>query len=246
MSTQFRDLLEQVTAADVQTVPDRLDNGPERLIRNEETQETGIPETQIDDIDEILDSLVSVVMEIFNGTPSQIHEYCQKLLEAYPDLYDECAENDFFTKEDLIEIIIDLLEEGEDEEDILDEMGAPDTDNQYDETLFDTVLNYLALSGFNLNQDVYDVEDEDEEVNEAGIKPRFTTGQYNRKRRKFMKKSISNLRRTKVQRKQDNRKNRTVRRRYYRQNKQKIKRYMQQYRKAVNTGKHKVKIRRRT
>lgn len=90
-----------------------------------------------------------------------------------------------------------------------------------------------------------DLEYTDDAVNE-GVSRRMLPSHLNHKRRKFMKKSKSVLRREKVKRKRLNRINRMKRRRYYRANKLKIKSYQKSRNAMIKKGRHIVKLRRRT
>ena len=66
----------------------------------------------------------------------------------------------------------------------------------------------------------------------------------NKKKRKFMSKSASQLRREKSKRKRDQRQNKAKKKRYYKANKTKISAYQKSRSTAIKKGKHKVKKRR--
>lgn len=83
------------------------------------------------------------------------------------------------------------------------------------------------------------------DMNEA-VSRRMKTQDFNRKKRKFMQVSKSELRQTRSKRRKEARKSRSKRKRYYKANKQKIAAYQKSRRDAIKKGKHKVKKRRST
>lgn len=82
-------------------------------------------------------------------------------------------------------------------------------------------------------------------MNES-VSRRMKTTNYNRKKRKFMQVSRSELRQTRSERRKKARQTRSKRKRYYRANKQKVAAYQKSRREAIKKGKHKVKKRRST
>lgn len=220
----LQDLNEEVTSGDIQPVDTKI---------GLEKQKSNFYEDEYDYT--IDDQLVQITQEIFNASISEIHTYTELLVKEFCT---ECdvEEGEYYTKENLIQLIIELLEDGIDEEYILDVMGIPDSEfqgsDEEQEDFYELVLSYL-------NTLFVEVD-----INEQ-VTGRFTVKNYNRKKRKFMKNSKSVMDRTKTKRRQAQRQNRAARRQYYRKNKMKIKRYQKQRNKAIQQGKHKVKIRRR-
>jgi len=84
-----------------------------------------------------------------------------------------------------------------------------------------------------------------ETINE-GVSKRMMAKRFNRKKRKFMKTSAAELRRTQTIRKRENRAGRAGRLRYYRANKVKLAAYQKSRSDAIKKGKHKIKLRRKT
>lgn len=143
---------------------------------------------------------------------------------------------EFSALEELIYYCLLLLEEGYNSEDIFDLLDFEESDLHLSDEEVNYIFDEMYLVLDILDQEGFELEEA------AG---RFTSKNYNRKKRKFMKKSVQTLNREKTKRKITNRQNKTKRKQYYRANKAKIKRYNQAYRKAVKSGSHKVKIRKR-
>lgn len=232
--------------------PSPLDKTGKKLVDGQDSEDLEesydfdfeIPENDLENFSELdqeeLEDLTSeeflfwLGQIFYKGSPELIDKACSELhFEFYdtePDVQDEY---ETFTLSDLLYLVLELLEEGLDYDDILDLIE------------FEEVWSPLSDSEQNFIQDVVQnlFEDELDELDEA-IKPRFTSKQHNKKRRKFMQKSKAQLNREKVKRRQQNRLNKQKRKQYYRKNKNKIKLYQKQYRKAVKKGTHRVKVRR--
>jgi len=87
--------------------------------------------------------------------------------------------------------------------------------------------------------------EEDDEL-EEGVSRRMKTKSFNRKNRKYMSKTKSNLRKEKAKRRKENRKSKAKRKRYYKINKKKISAYQKSRNTAIKKGKHKTKVRKVT
>lgn len=196
--------------------------------------------------EELLEELFNLYQNFYLLPNEELQAYTNELEDLFDLDNSEDSEDskilnsedniEFSALEELIYYCVLLLEEGYNSEDIFELLDFEESDLH----LSDEEVNYI----FDEMYLVLDILDQEGfELDEAA--GRFTSKNYNRKKRKFMKKSVSVLNREKVKRKQANRQNKAKRKQYYRQNKPKIKRYGQQYRKAVKAGKHKKKIRRR-
>lgn len=191
------------------------------------------PETQ-EELDELTQEefLFWLGQMFYKSSPEFTDRATTTLHSEFYDTEPVQDEYEAFTLSDLLYLVLELLDEGLDYDDILDLIE------------FDDVWSPLSDIEQNFIQDVVqDLYEDSDELSEA-IKPRFTSKQHNKKRRKFMQKSKAQLNREKVKRRQMNRLNKQKRKQYYRKNKNKIKLYSKQYRKAVKKGTHRVKVRR--
>lgn len=159
---------------------------------------------------------------------------------------------------ELLGKIQEVLDEMSSEE--LDEFGLylADTflddlpEDEYEDAFTkEDILEMLDALGVNLYDEILDelsvIRDsesgESEEMDEA-VSRRMKSSDYQRKKRKYMQVSKSELRRTKAKRKIAARKSKAKRKRYYKANKQKIAKYQQSRAEAIKKGKHKPKQRR--
>lgn len=154
-------------------------------------------------------------------------------------------------------------------DDLFDEIGTLD-DDELDE--FGSYIDTNFLDGENEDDFDFDIEDVkdmvniicqdnnligvlmdivsngidvgEDDVNEA-VTRILTNKRMNKKKRKFMTKSASQLRRERSGRVRSNRANKSKKKRYYTANKTKIKAYQKSRNGAIKKGKHKVKKRRK-
>ncbi len=101
---------------------------------------------------------------------------------------------------------------------------------------YDEILDELS--------DIEDDWDEDQKELDEAVSRILKSKNYNRKKRKYMSTSRSELRKTKASRRKEARKTKSQRKRYYKANKAKIASYQKSRREAIKKGKHKVKQRR--
>lgn len=180
------------------------------------------------------------------------------LFSRYFSILEE-AEN--LSKEDIISLIKDELDSMDAEElqlagdYIYDEYlvfepgeEEPELDSNYEETDFegDYTVDELVeiidlLDDESLEDLLIDLSDE-EHIDET-VATRMNVGNLNRKRRKFMSNSVSDLRKTSAARKRYNNAHRAQRKAYYRANKTRISKYQHDYRQKVAKHKHIKKIR---
>lgn len=195
----------------------------------------------IDEVEEdtVFQDALYILTSYYDKSEEDLTKLTQKLIG---DFYEVDEVDEVYTIDDLTDVVISLLEEGLDVTDILESMGLPEPEPF--ESLEDEELEELA--GY-LETFFQEDEDEDEEYEiEEGVKGMFTSLNFNRKKRKFMKKSKATLRKEKVVRARKNRETRAKRKSYYRQNKSKLLRYTKMYRTAVKKGMHSKKLRRRS
>jgi hypothetical protein len=108
----------------------------------------------------------------------------------------------------------------------------------------DEVLYILSFfSRYELKY-VLDMLEDDDFIDEA-VSVRMKASNVNKNKKKFMKKSSSQMRKEQAQRKASNKKNKQKRKQYYKKNKSKIQRYQADYNKKVKSGQHKKKVRKR-
>lgn len=225
---KFIDFLKETNVSgDIQGVQTKLDK---KLYRYPENEVLDSYELE-DEEDDLIDVVFWIVQHFYHQSPQQIHEYAKILFDLY---YDHEDYDEEFTFEDIVWIIVELLEDGVDEEDILDdleiEMTSPLSDEEAIE-IYDQIEDVLYSDEFG------DLEER--------VSPLFKQKNYNKKRRKFMAKSKAVMNRERVKRRQKNRQTKVKRRQKYRANRNRIKLYQKQYRRAVKTGLHRKKLRRR-
>lgn len=161
--------------------------------------------------------------EYLNENKAQLEK-----IHSILDELDENEANEFgeflyyeFLEDDLEEDDLDFFD-NDDIRMMIDELG---------ESFYSDILQFLELDG------------EDEEMEEA-VSRILKTGNKNRKKRKFMKNTKADLRKTASKRKKSNRASKADRKRYYRANKNKISAYQKSRGAAIKKGSHKVKKRR--
>lgn len=165
--------------------------------------------------------------DMFNAIKNALAEMSEEEI----DMFGSYLADEFF--DDMGEEYSDELYSIDDVMEMITILG-PD---MYDEILFEL--------SFDEDEEMDDDEDyEDEEMDEA-VSRRLSISNYNRQKRKFMKTSKAELRRTKAQRKIAARVTKAKRKRYYKANKQKISSYQKSRAEAIQKGKHIVKLRRK-
>jgi Mg2+ and Co2+ transporter CorA len=197
--------------------------------------------------------LAKITAELDELSDEELGEFGEVLYYEFFDDEESDEDNyDFFDKEDILAMIkelgadmysavYDMLEEIEDEEEDLEEKLKPmKGDNPCWEGY---VMVGTKLKDGKEVPNCVPEEDVTEEMLEAVSRIMKGTNK-NRKKRKFMKNSKADLRKTKTKRKQDARKSRAKRKRYYRANKAKISAYQKSRAAAIKKGTHKVKKRR--
>lgn len=169
---------------------------------------------------------------------------------GFKDYLNSIKENDLLQQ--IKDVLIELSEEEMDEFGwyLYSEFFDCDEDCDEDEFTIDDIMSMLSEIDEDIYEDILDMLEVDEfddsdEMSEA-ISRRMNISNMNRKKRKFMSISKTKLRQQQAARKRANRSNRVARKRYYRANKQKIAAYQKSRAAAIKTGKHKVKIRRKT
>lgn len=176
--------------------------------------------TLLDDLsDEEIDALGFYLDdEFFAGSDS----------EDDTDLSDEDEDfKDWYELSDVKEMITALIELDSDLADVVKDIINGDDDE-------------LELD------DLVDGRSSDDEELDEGVSRRIKTKNLNRKKRKFVSKSVAQLRREKQERRKKTRQNKQKTKRYYRANKAKIKSYQKSRNDAIEKGKHNVKMRRRS
>lgn len=163
--------------------------------------------------------------DMFNAIKNALVE----MSEEDVDMFGSYLADEFF--DDIGEEYSDELYSIDDVMEMITILG-PD---MYDEILFE----------LSFDEEMDDDSAEDEEMDEA-VARRLSISNYNRQKRKFMKTSKAELRRTKAQRKIAARVTKAKRKRYYKANKQKIASYQQSRGEAIKKGKHIVKLRKRS
>ena len=168
-------------------------------------------------------------------------------------------ENTEITIEDIKSFLDDLNDEDIDSLGavIFDEFFSSEEDTS-DDLTFDTndVLDMVKQLGKDMyeyildlimpdDQETDDIEDEDEEMDE-NVSRAMQTKNINRKKRKFMRKSIAQLRKEAPKRKIENRKTFAKRKRYARANAAKIAQYKKSREKFIKKGVHHVKLRKKS
>lgn len=173
---------------------------------------------EMENSEESFDSLKQQALDIIDSlSEEEIDELGSALVDLFFDVDQESQfnEEDYFEKEDVLDLIDMLIAD--------------------DESLIYDVLDLLEFE---------DMEDDceleyDSEIYE-GVAKRFV----NKKRgRRFVSKTKSELRKGLAQRKKDNRVNRMSRKQYYRKNKAKIAAYQKTRAAAIKSGKHTPKKR---
>lgn len=153
-------------------------------------------------------------------------------------------------REDLFDEIKQSIEEMDEDyinefgyflvDNFLDLLGDEDEDDEF--YTIDDVTDMLSIIDPEFYEDILDELGEVDDVSEA-VSRMLKTSNRNRKPRKFMANTKSDMRKTKADRKRYARKNRMNAKRYYKANKNKIKQYQKSRRDAIKKGKHKVKVR---
>lgn len=173
-----------------------------------------------------------------------------------PDMYDEI----------LFELSFDEDEEMEDDEDYEEEEMDESINHitvygelkklgsKYKKAMKYMDDNQKSMNDITLAKIIMDIDSKEgtafvkkyfNKMDEA-VSRRLSISNYNRQKRKFMKTSKAELRRTKAQRKIAARVTKAKRKRYYKANKQKISSYQKSRAEAIKKGKHIVKLRKRS
>ena len=162
-----------------------------------------------------------------NDTLMSIFDILDELSEEEIDDFGSTLYYEFFEDDECLDII---EQEEFNIEDVKEMINGLDSD------LYNDILDLL-------DEDEFDVED-DSEVDE-GVSRKMLAKNKNKKKRKFQKLSVSQLRKGKAKRKIKARKDKPKKKRYFRANKKKIQSYQKSRASAIKSGTHKVKVRRK-
>lgn len=168
----------------------------------------------------------NIIIELNEMSDSEIHEFGEWIYTEFYEMDEEEVEDgasENITKEEIIELLGDMTQED------LEYIYYMITDSDEDEDFEDAV----------------DAHTHDNENIEEGVARRMAAKNRNKKKRKFMANSQATMRRTKVARKKEARASRAKRKRDYRKNKVKKKAYAASRSKAIDSGKHIVKLRKK-
>ena len=183
------------------------------------------------------DTLQQIYDILGDLSDEELNEFGEVLYNEFLDSDEEFDEEDFYDIDDVKDMVKELSPESYD--DILDLLeveefeGAGASFDGYEET---DGKEYRS-------SDVY--EGDDSESVDERVARIMKNKDRNKKKRKFQKKTVSQLRRGKSQRKVQARKDKPKKKKYFRKNKVKIKAYKASRSKAIKSGKHHVKIRRK-
>jgi len=164
-------------------------------------------------------------------TEDEIDELGAYLFTEFFDSEEDSIEDFYFSTADVISMIEDLGEEMY--EDIYDMLSIPEHGEE-DEDVVDFDTHHAA-----------DEIDNDDQTNE-GVSRVVQTKNINRKKRKFMKKSLTQLRKEAPARRIEMRKTFAKRKRYMRANATKLAAYKKMRGNLIKSGKHHVKLRKKS
>lgn len=165
----------------------------------------------------------NIIVELNEMSDAEIHEFGEWIYSEFYDMDEDDVEegaSENITKEEIIELLGDMTQD-------------------------DLEYIYHMASDEEDEEDEVDSHTHDNENIEEGVARRMAAKNRNKKKRKFMSNSKADMRRTKVARKKNARQSRAKRKRDYRKNKVKKLAYAASRKKAIDSGKHKVKLRRK-
>jgi len=161
-----------------------------------------------DYVDDVIESHKEIIRELGDMSEDEVSEFGSYLYGEFfgedDFIYDY---NEYFSYEDVIELIISMGVES-----------------------YDVILDSL--------QEIhYDIDE--------GVSKKMNIGNFNKKKRKFQKKTANQLKKEKMKAKLNYKRNKGKIKRYRNKNKSKIKKYQKSRNDAIQKGKHKVKLRRK-